>query len=199
MTANEAKRIGGILLAAGGSSRFGRPKQLEEFQGVSLVRRAADALINSACDPVIAVLGAASENVKAEIEELPINICINQKWRDGASTSIKTGLAELLNLEPELAGTLIMLCDQPLVISPDIDRLLSEFCRTGNGIVAAQYREIAGAPAVFGRAFFSDLLSLSGDQGARGIIRSNKHQLRTIEMEHVGFDIDTPDDVTKHL
>ena len=99
MTGNENVRIGGILLAAGGSSRMGTPKQFVRFEGETLLRRAASA-IASVCDPVIAVLGAEKETAETEIEGIRVETRFNREWQTGMSSSIKIGLAELISIEP---------------------------------------------------------------------------------------------------
>lgn len=102
MIGNRNLKIGGILLAAGSSTRLGRPKQFLEFEGQTLLRRAAEAMCSSVCDPVVAVLGAEKQIAEAELAELRIRICFNQDWRSGMSHSIKVGLEELLLIDPNI-------------------------------------------------------------------------------------------------
>ena len=86
------KQIGIIILAAGASSRMKQPKQLLKFEGETLLRRAALTAVESVCSPVIVMLGANFEDTKKEVEDLPVEICFNENWQTGLSSSIKKGL-----------------------------------------------------------------------------------------------------------
>lgn len=195
MTINESPKIGGLLLAAGGSSRLGQPKQLLRSAGRSLIRRAAETLVGSVCDPCVVVLGAEIDRSTAEIAHLDVGIRINEQWHTGMSSSIKAGLRELLSIEPGLAAVVITLCDQPNVVSADIDRLAAEFRSSGFPIVAAEYGGTIGVPALFTSDIFDELSRLDGDKGARQIIRTNPERVRQVAIENAAFDVDTPDDV----
>ncbi len=190
MTDNKDVKIGGLLLAAGGSSRLGQPKQLLQFQGKTLLRRAVETLVSSECMPVVVVLGAEIDKSQAEIAEISVNISINNDWRTGMSSSIKTGLKELLNIEPNLAAVIITLCDQPYITVGKIDLFTAEFYRNGATIIAAKYGETVGVPALFSRELFDELLHLEGDKGARDLIR-NRTKVSTIKLDEAAFDIDT--------
>lgn len=193
MTENSNPKVGGLLLAAGGSRRFGTPKQLLEFEGKTLLRRAAEALVETACEPVVVVLGAEIEKSKAEIEGLPVSLIVNNNWESGVSSSIRVGLQNLLLLEPGIDAVMITLCDQPLVNSEKIGRFIEEFERSNAAIIAAKYDEILGVPALFSREMFDELSNLTGDKGARDLIRLTDATF-TIDLPEAAFDIDTPDD-----
>lgn len=196
MTANNDAKIGGLLLAAGGSSRLGQPKQLVRVEGKTLIRRSAEMLAASICDPVTAVLGAEIEESRRELAGLDISVCTNASWNVGISSSIKSGLRHLLRLEPDLDAVLIALCDQPYVTSGDIDRLAVEF-RLGNAsIVASAYDRVAGVPAVFATEMFDSLFALEGDEGARYLIRRSDN-VSTVDVDGAAFDIDTSDDLNR--
>lgn len=190
MTEDKRQKIGGLLLAAGGSSRLGSPKQLLEFQGTSLIRRAAETLVCSACDPVIAVIGAEQDSTRTEIADLSILIRVNEDWRTGMSSSIRAGLADLLMIAPDLAAIVISLCDQPQITSGMIDRLIETFTESNSPIVAAEYSDVVGVPALFSHEMFDELSQLEGDKGARGLIRSAENVV-TVPMPEAAFDIDT--------
>lgn len=195
MTENPRLKIGAILLAAGGSSRLGRPKQLLEFEGTTLVKLAAEMLTASACSPVVAVLGAEIERSSEQLAGIDISICINENWNQGMSTSISSGLNTLLKVDSELDAVIIALCDQPLIISKDIDQLIHEFISSGKPIVGSRYDDVTGVPALFARAMFEQLLTLNGDQGARKLIREHPELTSAVEMRSAAIDIDTPDDL----
>ena len=197
MTENSNGKIGGLILAAGGSSRLGRPKQLVHFQGKTLIRNAAETLVDSSCDSIVVVLGAEIDGSTSEIADLPINICINHNWQTGMSSSIKAGLKELVKLEGNLSAVVVTLCDQPHITTENIDQLVTEFQQANPRIVAAQYGETVGVPALFSKELFNDLLKLKGDKGARQLIRDNLPFVERIEIEKAAIDIDLPDDAAR--
>ena len=191
MTGNSVGKIGGLLLAAGASRRFGSPKQLAQFEGQSLLRRAAESLVRSSCEPIVVVLGAEIQQSSAEIADLPVNIQVNQDWQLGMSSSIKSGLVKLRSIEPGLAAVIITLCDQPRVTAELIELFSDKFRATRDAIIAAEYGATNGVPALFSRAMFVELLNLTGDKGARDLIRG-REDVSTINLEEAQFDIDSP-------
>ena len=193
MTDNKAPKIGGLLLAAGGSTRFGSPKQLAIYQGKTLIRRAAETLTATGTNPNVVVLGAEIQGSTKVLDGLPINICVNEDWRSGMSSSIKAGLENLLTIEPNLEAVLITLCDQPHVTADSFKLLISEFQTKAAAIAAAEYTETTGVPAVFSRKLFDDLLTLEGDKGARNLIRS-RNDLVTVAIDAAAIDVDKPID-----
>ncbi|MEQ1643194.1 MAG: nucleotidyltransferase family protein [Pyrinomonadaceae bacterium] len=196
MTENSKGKIGGLLLAAGGSSRLGRPKQLVKYQGKTLIRRAAETLVDASCDPIVVVLGAEIDGSTSEIADLPVQIYINQDWETGMSSSIRTGLKELLKIEPDLAAVIVTLCDQPYILSSILATYITRFDADRTEIIAAQYEEIKGVPALFPRIMFEALLKLVGDKGAGDLIRSSKNVL-LIDLAEAVLDIDTLEDLNK--
>ncbi len=194
MTANKDAKIGGLLLAAGGSSRLGQPKQLVRFDGKTLIRRAGEMLAESVCNPVAIVLGAEIDESRRELEGLEISVCTNAEWNVGISSSIGSGLSHLLDLEPDLDAVLIALCDQPYVTTNDIDLLTAEFQRGEASIVASAYDGVVGVPAVFGKELFDSLFELTGDQGARYLVRRSDN-VATVEVGQATFDVDTISDL----
>lgn len=197
MAAANDPKIGGVLLAAGGSSRLGRPKQLVEFQGKTLLRRAAETLTISDCSTVVVVLGAETEHSTAELNGLDINICVNESWQTGMASSIIAGLNSLIAIDPPLDAVVITLCDQPHVTLDDINDLIAEFTSTQSPIVAAQYNDTIGVPALLSNALFDDLRQLDGDKGARQLIRNNIDQVATVHIKNAAIDIDTLDDADR--
>lgn len=195
MTGDKDPKIGGILLAAGGSSRLGRPKQFLEFEDKTLLRRAAEAMNASICDPFVVVVGAEKKRAEAELADLRLRVCCNQDWRSGMSSSIKVGLEELLLIQPKIDAVVITLCDQPFVDAGTINRLAQTFRETRKRVVAAKYGEIVGVPALFSREIFEALSKLEGDKGARDLIRDPNASIATIEERAAAIDIDTIDDL----
>lgn len=188
-------RIGLIILAAGGSSRMNAPKQLLEFQGKTLLRRAVETAVETNYQPVIVVLGANFEKTRAEIEDLPVRIVFNADWQTGLSSSIKKGIEKLLKLSPDAPGCLIALADQPFVAAKHLNLFAEKFFNSDNLVIAAEYDETVGVPALFARAVLGDFGELSGDKGAKTVIEKHRPTLQTIRLPEAAFDIDTPSDL----
>lgn len=189
-----SKQTGIIVLAAGASRRMKEPKQLLEFEGETLLRRAAFAAIGSVCTPVILVLGANFEKTNAEIKDLEVEICFNENWESGLSSSIKTGIEYLLRIKPDISAVIFTLADQPFVTANHINRFAEKFYQSKSAIVAAQYSGTIGVPALFAREIFDDFFELSGDQGAKMILKKRRENLETVDFPEAAFDIDTPED-----
>jgi molybdenum cofactor cytidylyltransferase len=187
MTAN---KLGAILLAAGGSSRLGRSKQLLKYRNETLLRRAARSLADSVYFPVVVVLGAEADAAANELEGLAVYGLVNAAWADGMSSSIRAGLEKLLEIEPDAAGVLISLCDQPKITTEMLNRFAGKFCETNGRIIASAYEKVVGVPALFSREVFKELLPLESDKGAREIIRKSDGVV-TLELPEAAKDIDT--------
>lgn len=194
MTGSDATKIGGILLAAGGSARLGTAKQFLVYQGKTLVRRAAETLTASKCSTVIVVTGSAHDDTIREIEGLDVHAYRNDRWETGMGSSVKLGLKNLLEIAPETGAVVITLCDLPFVTSKNIDSLCKEFETSQTQIVAAGYDNTLGVPALFSRDTFTDLASIPDEKGARDLIRSGTYSVRGVPMREAARDIDTQDD-----
>jgi molybdenum cofactor cytidylyltransferase len=190
MTANNRPRVGGLLLAAGGSTRFGSPKQLVKFEGKTLIRRAAEAVTGAGCANVVVVLGADFDESCLQVKDLDLVTIENEDWRSGMSSSIKLGLSKLIELEPQLDAVLITLMDQPKVTASHLAAFVDRFAETGPPVIAAEYSGTKGVPALFSRELFDQLLLLEGDRGARSIIRGRPGVL-TIPLGAASIDIDS--------
>jgi molybdenum cofactor cytidylyltransferase len=116
--------IAAVVLAAGQSSRLGRPKQLVAFDGRSLIRRAVEAALEGGCAPVIAVLGASAREVRQEVEPFNVHIVVNENWRVGMAGSIRTGMAGLAAIGASVEAVVLLGCDQPGLDAEVIRRLL---------------------------------------------------------------------------
>ena len=188
------RNVGAIILAAGGSSRFGQAKQLLSFQGESLVRRAVRGAIEAGCACVNVVVGDARDRIETELRETPAVIVENPEWQRGLGTSIHCGLRHLLSSQPELDAVVLLACDQPFVDASVITSLLAQQDNTRKPIVACSYANTLGIPALFDRACFESLLALPDDSGAKALIESRSADVAQIEFEKGAIDIDTPAD-----
>jgi molybdenum cofactor cytidylyltransferase len=182
--------IGAVVLAAGGSSRLGTPKQLLKFRGETLVRRAAKAALKSVCDRVVVVVGNHAQQMRQEVDDLPVSVVENENWQSGISTSIRAGLERISSED----GVVITLCDQPFMTAAVLNELVSTHHQTRLAIVASTYGTARGVPAFFAPELFNELASLTKDEGARRIIASHPEKVATVEFPQGAIDIDTPED-----
>ena len=187
--------ISAVLLAAGGSRRMGdRHKLLEPVGGVPLVRHAADRLLASGVDEVVAVLGARSDAVSAAVQGLGLRLVENPLWSEGMASSLRAGLRAA---SPKADAILLAFADMPEITPTLIDRLLAAFDpEEGREIIrplAANGRP--GHPVLFGRRFFEALSTLTGDAGAREVVREHAEFLVDIQAEDDApiIDLDTPE------
>lgn len=194
---NDKLNIGLVLLAAGESRRLGTPKQLLKFNEKTLLRHSAEMALASVCSPVCIVLGARSDEIRVEIEDLPIEIVTNENWQNGMSSSLEIGLQKLLEITPNLSAIVIQLCDQPFINSTIINCLAETFQKTNAPIIASEYAETLGVPALFANSMFDELANLSTENGAKKIIRKHLASVVKISVPQAEIDIDTNEDYQK--
>ncbi len=180
-----------VVLAAGGSLRLGRPKQLLRLAGQSLVRRAALAALGSRAERTVVVTGASAFAVELELAGLAVEIIHAHQWESGLAASLRAGVAAAGARGP--ASVLLLLADQPAVDAALLDRLI-ELHAGGREIVACHYGGEPGVPAVFAPRFAPELLALQGDRGAKAILLHAGNALATIDFSEGALDVDTPED-----
>jgi molybdenum cofactor cytidylyltransferase len=186
--------FGIILLAAGGSTRMGRPKLLLPFRGRPLLRRAAESAIASGAANIIVVLGAGAEAAKSVIADLPLIAVVNERWPTGMGSSLKTGLAALLSVEPTIAAAIVMLADQPMIGESAVSDLIAAQRQSGKPICAAAYAGTLGPPALFAASQFARLAQLGDAEGAKRIFSESPDDVAGVPIAVAALDIDTPGD-----
>ncbi|HEX6575762.1 MAG TPA: nucleotidyltransferase family protein [Gemmatimonadaceae bacterium] len=195
MTKSVAQDIAAIVLAAGGSTRFGSPKQLLTYDGENLVRRATRSAIDAGISKVIVVLGAHADEVRMHLAGLEnLTSIVNTEWAAGQASSLSAGIDAAASTG--IIGALIMLADQPLVTSDSLERLLTRFAGPSS-VVVSRYDEILGVPAVFGSEYFDLLRTIEGDIGAGQWIRRHRELVTAVDMHEAEVDIDTVDDLDR--
>jgi molybdenum cofactor cytidylyltransferase len=182
-----------IILAAGESSRLGKPKQNLVFEGQTLLQRAVESGKGSGCETIIVVLGANSD----KITPVPGTTTLyNADWKEGMASSIRAAIAEINN-DASIDKAIIMLCDQPFVNAALLNTLINKQIETSKPIVACAYGGTTGVPVLFARSLFGELLKLQGREGAKKILKDHANDVVTIVFEKGGIDIDTPEDYEK--
>lgn len=186
-----ASATAALVLAAGASSRMGRPKALLEIGGRTLVARAADAAREAGLAPVIVVLGSDAAALRESLRGARAALVENAAWATGMASSIRCGVAAL----PEEAEAVVLLpCDQPAVSADLLARLVALRRERGLPMAACRYAGALGPPALFARERFGELLALGGDEGARGLLRRAPESVAVLDFPEGAFDVDTPED-----
>jgi molybdenum cofactor cytidylyltransferase len=188
---DDFQHVYALILAAGGSTRMGRPKQLLRWQGRTLLDQAIDSACQILPGRVIVVLGAHAELIREAINLDSVKMIQNTDWKNGIASSIRLGIDAL---PASAEAVLIMLCDQPLVDSAHLNTLLSSWQSEPDRIVASQYHLSCGVPALFPAAYFERLRSLTGDKGAKPLLAEFDPCLLKIPLAEAEIDIDTPGD-----
>lgn len=186
--------IASIILGAGASSRMGEPKQLLKWRGETLVQRAIRQAEALEIGPVVLVLGANADVIKPKLKESGYEVAWNEAWASGMGSSIACGLQTLLQSSNSLAGVLITLVDQPLISTSDLNKIIAVFKKNNPPLVAAYYGNTLGVPALFSADLFPELLTLSGQKGAKTIISKYSESLAKLELPAAKLDLDTPEE-----
>ena len=184
--------IAGVLLAAGAGRRMGRPKALLTWQGEPLVRRAARVALEAGLQPVVVVLGAAAEEARRAVADLPVQVVFNPRWEAGMGTSVAAGVAAL---PPETQAAVFLLVDQPFVTPAVIRALVAYHHNTGAPVVAPAVGGRRTNPVLFAAALFPQLRQLRGDKGGRALFDRYPPALVPWPDARLAVDWDRPEDV----
>ena len=191
-------KTGIILLAAGSSSRLGRAKQLIEFQGKTLIKKAIEEAQNSQADCLVLVLGSNPELIQTGFDSSSTPFIVNPDWQHGMSSSMQAGLRFLMEKEV-IDQVLLILCDQPFVDASLLDQLITAKEESGKKIVASAYSNTMGVPALFDGRYFEELLQLSGSEGAKKVIFNHQAEVQALDFPLGAVDLDTEEDVNQFL
>jgi len=186
--------VAAVLLAAGGSRRLGFPKQLVRWRARPLLAHALHAIRTALPEStLVVVLGAQALRLRSVVRRVDpaATIVVNPRWNDGVSTSLRTGIAAV----PHGArAILVTLADQPHVDGRALRRLLRAWRRKPGIPAAARYGVNAGVPAVLPRNAWRAVRSLTGDRGARDLLRAAR-SLTSVDLPEARLDIDTSADL----
>jgi len=189
--------IAGIVLAAGGSTRFGQPKQLLDWKGQPFVRAVARTALEAGLSPVIVVTGANAEQVELSVKDLSVKVIRNEEWKSGQGSSIKAGILSLAQPSPRAAewvgGAIFLLVDQPQITTSIIRALVEKHADGLDPIVAPMVMDRRANPVLFDRVTFPDLQSLEGDVGGRAVFRKHRVEYLPWHDDRLLLDVDTPE------
>ncbi len=188
------ERVAGIVLAAGGSTRLGRPKQLLYWRGEPLVRRAARTALEAGLSPVVLVSGAFAQQVESAVADLPVKRTYNPDWANGQSTSLAAGLR---SLPPDVGAAVFLLSDQPHVSAMLLHGLAALHAETLGMIVAPVVDGRRANPVLFDRDTFLELLTLEGDIGGRALFARYPVSWLPWQADNLLLDIDRVEDYQK--
>ena len=180
-------RVLGVVLAAGGSTRMGRPKQLAELDGRPLLAHVLTAVGAAPVDRVIVTLGGAASEVLDRVDLGRAEPLVVERWAEGMGHVLASALAQAGD---DWAAVVVLLGDQPLVTGQVVARLV-EAWRAGAGpMVTATYGGRPGNPKLFDRQLLPDLLRLTGDTGARDLLAAHPERVHRVEVGDLGSDAD---------
>ena len=188
-----------IILAAGASTRMGTPKQLLSYQGFSLLRKTIKTALASVCQPIVVVLGAYGQQIKAEVDLSDVWTVENPDWHLGMGSTITQGMLFILSSFQMIDAVVISVCDQPFLSTHIINNLVASYHSTGKPIIACQYADTLGVPVLFHHRFFRELTLMKETGGAKQLIKTYKNEVFSIPFASGAIDMDTPQDYQKLL
>ena len=169
-------RIDAVILAAGESTRTGdQNKLLLEFENNVLAAHAIDAALGSTAQKVHIITGHERDRLAAALGNRPVNLIHNENYRMGVGSSIHCAINIL---PPDVDGVILCLADMPWVRADHLDALIGRF--TGNAVCALYFENQRGHPILFPKSWFSRLMTLQGDCGARSLLRETTEVITTI-------------------
>ena len=189
-----ARRVAGILLAAGASTRMGTLKQLLPVAGVTLVERSLHAALKSRLDRIVLVLGHRAPEIEAALSGISrdpkLTIVHNRRYAEGISSSLVAGVEEIAHSHDH---GMILLADMPFIDDRVIDLLIESYLNSRLPIGAVKVGKRAAHPVIFRRDLFFELKSLTGDVGARSLLKKYGDQVCLIALgrDYDDRDIDT--------
>ena len=181
--------ISAVILAAGLSTRLGRPKQLLRLGNKTVLEHVTDHVSRARVGEVILVLGAHRREIEQVTLDRPVRRVFNPQYATGQGSSVAAGAAAV---SPEARGILFLAGDQPLIPPEFIDQVITVFKETGALIV----RPEAGLPAIFDISLKEELEQLTGDTGGRQLMARYRRQVVVIPgcPGLASLDIDTEED-----
>ncbi len=188
-----------IILAAGASTRMGRAKQLLEIRGETLLARACRFAREAGFSPVVVVIGAHRQAIESAVPPSAHSVH-NPAWETGMGSSVSTGLAYALKLQPALESAVFLLTDQPYLSAALLKGMRQSLDGAPSALgTAAAYRGSLGVPAIFRKPLFQELMALHGQRGAKPVLLRHESELLAYPFDQGAFDLDRPEDWEAYL
>ena len=186
-------RIGAVVLAAGMSSRMGKPKQLLKLGERTVLDQTLENLRSARLGEIILVLGFMAEEIARQVALDGVRVVVNQQYGEGMGSSLRTGLAALSS---DVQAAFVVLGDQPLVRPATLHRMIARYVESGAQIAIPTYLGFRGNPVLLDRSVFAEVMTLTGDIGCRAIFGNHTAGIVKVQVEDFGIllDIDNADD-----
>lgn len=188
---NMNKKVSILILAAGNSNRLGQAKQMLQRGNETMIQYIYQECIKSQIGPVYIITGAYHEAIEKEIPDA--KIIFNPNWEEGMSTSISCGIKNIEH--KKLSGVIIVLSDQVYFNKSVLTKISAVALSKSPKIINCTYQEGMGPPTYFDKSLFPVLAQLSGDEGAKSIVRKYISESIAISFPKGHFDLDTPEDL----
>ena len=185
-----SKKVAGVILAAGGSSRFGEIKQLLPWKNKNIINTVVETAALAGLDPILVVLGANAGLIQASLDNETVQVVNNTDWDKGQSTSLKAGVTAI---RQTVDGVLFLLCDQPHLTVNLVNAVVEEGLRSGK-VVTPIIDDRRANPVYFPASCFPLFDTLEGDAGGRQIIPACPHTTLPWLDDRMARDIDTSED-----
>ena len=183
-----------IILAAGSSSRMGKPKQFLKIDNETLIQKVANSAMDAGAGETIIVAGLDHDLIKTELHRSTIQVVVNPHSELGMGSSLKFGVEFVKENFSDYDAAVIMVCDQPLLTASHLEKIISVQKETQLPIVASSYSGRNGVPVLFHRSMFDKLLMIKDQQGAKNIIEQNPTLVKSVDFPEGAIDLDTPED-----
>ena len=195
MPGAEGERAGGIVLAAGSSTRMGRNKMLLELDGEPLVRRAVNMAAAAGLTPVICVVGFEADRVRDALDGAPCQVVANPDYMGPSGRSFHAGLRAL----PADVGTAVVILPDMVHVTADMVRaLVASSAATSAPLVVSRYGEVTAPPILFRRSLFPELIAWEGEGCGKPVVKAHAHEAVQLDWpERWLHDLDRPEDLTR--
>jgi molybdenum cofactor cytidylyltransferase len=188
--ADQEPFVTGLVLGAGGSQRLGRPKQLLDYGGGTLLGHVVEVALQCRFDQTIVAIGGFADEVRERVDLAGAEVVVNEAYGAGCSSSIAAALAAL---DPRCEVLVLMLGDQPGVSADTVARLLAG--RGDAALAVCRYEDGRGHPIAFDRSVFAALADLHGDKGVWRLLDQRADEVAEVPIAGpIPLDVDTPED-----
>ena len=186
-----------LILAAGGSRRLGRPKQLEPWGETNLLGHIVSRTKQFPVDETWVVLGAEIDRVLDETDLDGVGVIENPEWEEGIASSLRVGLDALTRLS-RCEQVLIVIGDQPEIAEEVVKELMAAHAKSDHPVTIPKYRYESGNPVIVDRSHWPPIMSLAGDEGAKRLFKAHPEWVNEVWFSDLGpRDVDTETDVAE--